>query len=84
MDYVKLNSSSNAQPEEPDEEDEPTTMVKTVNVSCLLIRSGAGTNYSQVGYLYRGAKVTVTETKTVGGAIWGKIANGWICLDYTV
>ena len=59
-------------------------MVRTVNVSCLLVRSGAGTGYSQVGYLYRGAKVTVTETKTVNGVLWGKISGGWICLDYTV
>ncbi len=87
MDYVKLsgeqNQPSQEQPEDkPDQE--PTTMVRTVHVSCLLVRSGAGTNYSQVSYLYKGAKVTVTETKTVNGALWGKITNGWICLDYTV
>ena len=86
MDYVKLDNSGNTetQPDDEEEDDQPAAVVKTVNVSCLLIRSGAGTSYSQVGYLYKGAKVTVTETKTVGSALWGKIANGWICLDYTV
>lgn len=84
MDYVKLDSDDSSEPSEPEDEDIPATMVRTVNVSCLLVRSGAGTGYSQVGYLYRGAKVTVTETKTVNGALWGKISGGWICLDYTV
>lgn len=87
MEYIKLDADEGTQgTTQPDNkpEDVPASVVKTVNVSCLLIRSGAGTNYSQVGYLYKGAKVTVTEQKTVAGALWGKIANGWICLDYTV
>lgn len=88
MDYVKLDSveeePEDTQPEDGEEEEENGPVIKTVNVSCLLIRGGAGTNYTTVGYLYRGAKVTVTETKMVGTATWGKIANGWICLNYTV
>lgn len=88
LDYVRLDSTNNDPEALPDDEfdEEETTpaMVKTVNVSCLLIRSGAGTGYNKVGYLYKGAKVTVTETVQVGGNTWGKIANGWICLDYTV
>lgn len=89
MDYIKLDSTedggNDTLPEDEwDEDDSTVSMVKTVNVSCLLIRSGAGVDYSKVGYLYKGAKVTVTETKTVGKNVWGKIANGWICLDYTV
>ena len=88
LDYVRLDNANNdpdALPDhELDEEEQTPAVVKTVNVSCLLIRSGAGTGYNKVGYLYRGAKVTVTETVQVGGNTWGKIANGWICLDYTV
>lgn len=87
MDYVKLSDSSDKpsdQLPEDEFEEEPTSMVRTVNVSTLLVRSGAGTSYNQVDYLRKGTKVTVTETKTVDGALWGKIANGWICLDYTV
>lgn len=84
MDYVKLDTNSGPNDLPPDEfEEEETSVVKTVTASCLLIRKSAGTNYDVVGYLYKGSKVTVTETKTVSGAVWGKIANGWICLDYT-
>ena len=68
MDYVKLDSDGNSEPSEPEDEEMPATMVRTVNVSCLLVRSGAGTGYSQVGYLYRGAKVTVTDLEYSNGA----------------
>lgn len=88
MDYVQLDSTSsgdnNTLPEDELDDEETTSQVRTVNVSCLLVRSGPGTSYSTVSYLYRGAKVTVTETTKVGSATWGKIANGWICLDYTI
>ncbi len=53
-----------------------------VNAGSLRIRSGPGTNYSILGYLSDGEKVTVTEQKAVGSMIWGKIDKGWISLDY--
>lgn len=53
-----------------------------VNCTRLRIRSGAGTNYSLVGYLNRGDKVSFTEYKKVGSVTWGRINNGWISLDY--
>lgn len=53
-----------------------------VNAGSLRIRSGPGTNYSILGYLSDGEKVTVTEQKTVGSMIWGKIDKGWISMDY--
>jgi len=61
-----------------------TSSVGTVSLTsgALRIRSGAGTNNAIVGNLYNGAKVTVTERKTVNGSQWGKIDKGWICLDY--
>ena len=78
LDYVKLDSND-ADAGKPET---PAAVTKTVDCSCLCVRSGAGTSYSLAGYLYRGAKVTVTETKTVGGVEWGKISNGWVCMDY--
>lgn len=57
---------------------------RTITAACLCVRSGAGTNYTVVGYLYKNAKITVTEIKTVNGEQWGKVPNGWICLTYTV
>lgn len=74
LDYVKLDGQSDS--------GSSGTMTKTVTASSLRIRSGAGTGYSIVGYLTSGAKVTITETKTVGGIQWGKISKGWICMDY--
>ena len=48
----------------------------------LRIRSGAGTSYSIVGNLNKGDKVEIYEKVTVGSTIWGKVSQGWICLDY--
>lgn len=56
--------------------------VGTVITNGLRIRTGAGTDYRIVGRLYNGEKVTVLETKEVDGTTWGRIANGWISLDY--
>lgn len=78
LDYVVLDGASNndsgaaaTQPEK-----------KTVTADCLRIRSAAGTDNKIVGYLYTGAKVEILETKTVGNTPWGRIAKGWISLDY--
>lgn len=83
MDYVRLDGSSNTTPTQPSGGNSTAAVSKTVTVSCLCVRSGAGTSNTIVGYLYKGSKVSVTETKTVGSSQWGKIAQGWICLDYT-
>ena len=29
-----------------------------------------------------GDKVTVLETKDVNGVLWGRVHNGWICMEY--
>ena len=79
MDYIRMENTPEPEPEKKPE----YSVVKTVSVSCLCIRSGASTEDSIVGYLYKGAKVTVTEIVTGGETTWGKIAQGWICLAYT-
>ena len=61
----------------------PQAVTKTITANCLNVRSGAGTGFDVVGYLYAGTKVEVTETKTVNGITWGKIATGWISMEYT-
>ena len=53
-----------------------------VNCTSLRIRSGPGTGYPSVGSVAQGHRVEITEIKTVGAAVWGKIAEGWICLSY--
>lgn len=66
--------------------DSATTTTKTGTVTLqsqtLNVRAGAGTNYNVVSYLVNGAKVTILETKDVNGVTWGRITNGWVCMDY--
>ena len=61
-----------------------TTKTGTVTLQSqtLNVRAGAGTNYNVVSYLVNGAKVTILETKEVNGVTWGRISNGWVCMDY--
>lgn len=59
------------------------TISGIVQVNDLLrIRSGPGTAYSTVGYLFNGHQVVIQEQVTAGGMVWGKIARGWISMDY--
>lgn len=50
------------------------------------LRSGPGTNYSQVGYIPYNKQITVTATEKAGGYLWGKTSydgkEGWCVLDY--
>ena len=76
MDYIKQDAAS------ADTESTEKTETKTVTADCLCVRKAAGTDNAIVGYLYQGAKVTVTATGEVGGKTWGQIENGWICMDF--
>ena len=78
LDFVSLDGSADAIPDK-----NQNAGTRTVTAACLCVRSAAGTGNATVGYLYKGAKVTVTEIKTVAGEQWGKIPTGWICLTYT-
>lgn len=82
--YVALdsgNTGSSGSTSTPNNE----TVTGTVNVQeWLRVRSGPGTSYSVAGYLKPKEKVTITERKTVGGMVWGKISSGWISLDYVI
>ncbi len=76
LDYVKLDAAS--APEDP-----AKTQTGTVKVSDYLnVRSGPGTSYSIVAYLNPNTKVTITETKSSGGTLWGKMEKGWVSMDY--
>lgn len=60
----------------------PAAGTATVTATALNIRSGAGQNYETVGTLKQGDVVTILETTTVGTMRWGRISQGWICIDY--
>ena len=44
------------------------------------VRSGAGTGYSAVGKLYPDERVEILELVEVDGKLWGRIAEGWVCV----
>ncbi len=77
LDYVVFNQTGNQQTQQ-----QPQKQTGTITADCLRIRSNAGTNNTIVGYLYRGAKVEILETKTVNGTTWGRVSKGWISMDY--
>ncbi len=76
LDYVKLDEPAAETPEQ--------NRVVTVNTSCLRIRKEPTTASAITGYLYRGAKVEILETKDVNGTTWGRTEKGWISMDYVI
>ena len=92
LDYVKMdeetnNDSGNSGNNEGNGNsgNSQQTITGTVKVNgTLRVRSGPGTSYAVAGYLNNGATVTITEKKTVGSMVWGRISNGWISMDYVV
>jgi uncharacterized repeat protein (TIGR02543 family) len=89
MSYVKLDSQTTTPaPEQtqpttpaPEETKPTTTQTGTVDVDEFLrVRKGPGTSYAVVGYLNKGDRVTILETK----GNWARIDKGWVSLDYIV
>lgn len=75
MNYVLSDFTSN-------DDASANTGVKTVIADCLRIRKEIGTDSRIAALLYYGDNVTVLETKTVDGTVWGRVDRGWICMDY--
>ena len=67
-------------PSVPDNTASFTGTVKVNNY--LIIRGGAGTSYPSVGFLFNGNQVEILEQKTAEGRTWGRISNGWVCMEY--
>lgn len=59
-------------------------LTATVTATTLNVRTGAGTGYALVtnAQKKKGDLVQVTEWKSDGTMMWGKIAEGWIALPY--
>ena len=81
MQYVN-NGSSNAGTSNTNDNTTSTGKTGTVYANGLNIRAGAGKGYGVVGSLNRGDRVTILEQTNVDGIIWGRIATGWIALEY--
>jgi len=90
LDYVRLDDK-----EEPGTNDDPTvpsiptippiytSWTGTVVVSdALYVRSGPSSENAIVTFLQNGTKVTILEETLNGAVRWGRIQQGWVCLDY--
>ena len=88
---VTLVEETEAPTEEPTEAptEEPTEaptepgVTKTVISDWVKIRSGAGTEYEEVGKYVEGDVVVIYEEKVCRkGRNWGRTDKGWICTEY--
>jgi len=82
MAYVDVEGEDDT---DKDTDDDSDTDKKTgyVDADGLRIRSGPGTDYSTVGSLEFGEKVTILdEVEDGNGVLWGKISSGWISMEY--
>ncbi|MBQ2854748.1 MAG: SH3 domain-containing protein [Oscillospiraceae bacterium] len=48
------------------------------------VRSAPGTGNALVNKINVGTRVEVFETKDYNGQLWGRVAQGWICMDYVL
>lgn len=67
-------------PTDPPPTEPPVEMTITTNY--VNVRTGPDTGYDKVRQVHKGDKILVYEKKTVGGREWGRLEDGWVCLDY--
>lgn len=74
MSYVTINSTNNS----------GTGVMGTVArcFSAVNVRSAPGTGNALVGTIQVGARVEVFEQRLYNGSYWGRVAQGWVCMDY--
>ena len=64
---------------------EPEVSVTVTGVD-VNVRKGPGTNYTRIGSVTKGDKLTIVETAAGSPSRWGRFTEnggGWICLQYT-
>lgn len=81
MDYVDIGSQQ-SQPTGGSSTSVNMTVRVKPSAGELKIRSGPDSTYSEVGRLYGGDIITVTELQQNGSTQWGRIPQGWISMDY--
>lgn len=65
------------------EKPQKTNVTVVVTNEFVNVRKGPGTSYAQVGKVYYGNQLVISETAKVGNALWGKFSAGWLSLQYT-
>ena len=64
--------------------DGTTAVIARGTVKCtsyVNVRKGPGTNYTILARAVAGSQVEIYQTKWVGSSQWGRMTNGWICMD---
>jgi len=76
MSYVTINSTNNS----------GTGVMGTVArcFNAVNVRSAPGTGNALVGTIQVGARVEVFEQRLYNGQYWGRVAQGWVCMQYIV
>lgn len=64
------------------EETEPMALMGTVTADNLNVRSNPSTDSTVLNQLDLNARVVIIEQKVVGDITWGRIAEGWINMNY--
>ena len=65
--------------------DGTTAVIAQGTVKCssyVNVRKGPGTNYTILARAVAGSQAEIYQTKWVGSSQWGRMTNGWICMDY--
>ncbi|MBQ7800847.1 MAG: SH3 domain-containing protein [Oscillospiraceae bacterium] len=78
-------STETTAPSESEGSKDKTEVIDTgtvFNCATLRIRAGAGTNYECIGSLTSGTRVEIYDYTVVRGSVWGRIAQGWIHMNY--
>ena len=76
MTYIRMNSSNSGSTTIP------STGYQGRVTTNMNVRAAAGTNNAIVGRLTAGTTVVVYELTSVNGVSWGRIASGWVCMNY--
>ena len=69
-------------PTEPEEE--VPAVMGTVTDDNLNVRSNPSTDSTVLKRLDKNTRVLIIEQRTVGNVVWGRIADGWINLNYVL
>lgn len=77
MTYIRMNGTTNGTTTTI-----PSTGYQGRVTTNMNVRAAAGTNNAIVGRLTAGTTVVVYELTNVNGVSWGRIANGWVCMNY--
>ena len=84
MNYIVFGADHSQATNTPAQNSQNLTGTVLRSAGQLKVRSGAGTNYTEIGRLQGGDTVTIYEQQNANGMTWGNIGYGWVSMDYIV